>query len=173
MRSKARLCVRPGAAAVEFAVVLPLLVLVLIGVWEVGRLIQLQQIMNNAARDGARLASQATIVNIDGSNTEISLTGSSPNIEDSVRDYLRGAGIKNLDGLQVTFEFLEGDTSATNPYQGIKNQRFRVRVTLPYENLRWTNMSIINPATLNGECIWQMMVDDPFTLNPSLPGWNP
>jgi len=164
---------RRAAAAVEFAVVLPLLVVVLIGVWEVGRLIQLQQIMNNAARDGARLASQATIVNPDGSTTQISLSSTSPNIEDCIRDYLRGAGIANLDGLQITFQFVEGDTSATQPYEGVKNQRFRVRVTLPYENLRWSNLSIINPATLNGECVWQMLVDDPFTLNATLPGWTP
>jgi hypothetical protein len=164
---------RPAAAAVEFAVVLPLLILVLIGVWEIGRLIQLQQIMNNAARDGARLASQATLVNADGATTQIGVDVGEPNVVDTVKDYLRAAGISNLDGLHVSFQFIEGDTTLVEPYEGVKNQRFRLRVTMPYENLRWTNLSLINPTQLGGECVWQMMVDDPFTLNPALPGWNP
>lgn len=164
---------RHGAAAVELAVVMPLLVVLLVGVWEIGRLIQLQQIMNEAARDGARLASQSQIITPDGAYTLIAMRTGNPNVEDTVRQYLQGAGIKNLDGLRVTFEFLEGDMSATEPYQGQKNQRFRLRVTLPYENLRWTNLNLINPETLGGECVWQMLVDDPFTLSTTLPGWMP
>ena len=78
-----------------------------------------------------------------------------------------------MTGLVITFEYLDGDTSFTQPYQGIKNQRFRLKVTLPYDNMRWTSLSLINPTTLGGECIWQMMVDDPFTLSTTLPGWSP
>src|SRR5205823_1525074 len=136
---------REGSAAVEFAVVLPLLILLLVGVWEIGRLIQLQQIMNNAARDGARLASQAVIVGADGTITQIATSTGSPSVENTIRDYLHGAGIYDLTGLQITFQFIEGDTSLTEPYQGVKNQRFRLRVTMPYANLRWTNLSVINP----------------------------
>ncbi len=43
----------------------------LIGTWENGRFIQLQQIMSNAARDGARLAAQGTIINTNGTITDI------------------------------------------------------------------------------------------------------
>ena len=42
--------------AVEAAVVLPLLLILMLGVWEVGRMIQVQQVLVNAAREGARLA---------------------------------------------------------------------------------------------------------------------
>jgi Flp pilus assembly protein TadG len=160
---------RRGAAAVEMAVLAPFLILMVIGVWEIGRLIQLQQIMNNAARDGARLASQSMIINTTGSYTQITTA----NVQDDIRQYLLAAGISNLTGLQITFEFLDGNTSFTDPYQGTKNQKFRVRVTLPYANLRWTNLSLINPTTLGGECVWSMLVDDPFTLSPTLPGWTP
>lgn len=169
----ARSLSRRGSAAVEFAVVLPLLVTVLVGVWEIGRLIQLQQIMSSAARDGARLASQASVIGVDGAATQIAMNTGSPNVEGTVRDYLRASGITDLEGLQISFQFIEGDVGATEPYQGVKNQRFRIRVTMPYEKLRWTDLSLINPTTLSGECIWQMMVDDPFTLNPALPGWSP
>lgn len=164
---------RVGAAAVELACVLPLLVILVIGVWEIGRLIQLQQIMCSAARDGARLAAQGSYIDTSGNTTQIAMQTGDPNVSDTIRDSLYAAGINDLTGLQITFEFLEGDTSAAQPYQGTKNQRFRLRVTLPYDNLRWTNLSLINPTTLGGECVWQMLVDDPFTLSPTLPGWSP
>lgn len=45
---------RPGTAAVEFAVVLPLLFILLFGLWEVGRIVEVQQVAWNAAREGAR-----------------------------------------------------------------------------------------------------------------------
>src|SRR5580704_8990192 len=45
---------RHGAAAVECAVVMTLLVPILLGTWEVGRLVQVQQLMQNAAREGGR-----------------------------------------------------------------------------------------------------------------------
>src|SRR5882724_7602053 len=38
---------RSGSAAVELAVVLPVLVTLLVGIWEVGRMVQVKQIMSN------------------------------------------------------------------------------------------------------------------------------
>lgn len=173
MRYPRRGSARTGVAVVELAVLLPVLMILLVGVWELGRLVQLHQIMSQAAREGARLASQAHIINTNGAYTQIAMNTGNPNVEETVRDHLRGAGITDLTGLQVTFEFLDGDTSKTEPYEGTKNQRFRVRVTLPYANVRWTHLSLVDPQIVGGECVWQMMVDDPFTLSTTLPGWSP
>jgi Flp pilus assembly protein TadG len=167
---------RPAAAAVELAVVMPVLLILLIGVWEIGRLIQLQQIMNNAARAGARLASQGTILT-SGSIVQVPVTGGSqnvtPNVTTTVSQYLQASGIQNLSGLQVSFQFLNGDTTQTQPYAGTKNQQFVVQATMPYANLKWTNLSLINPTTLSGQCVWQCMADDPITVSSALPGWSP
>ncbi|MEE9964449.1 MAG: pilus assembly protein [Propionicimonas sp.] len=46
-----------GAAAVEFALVLPVLVMILLGIIDFGMVTNAQAIMGNAARDGARAAS--------------------------------------------------------------------------------------------------------------------
>src|SRR4051812_32431722 len=48
---------RKGAACVEFAIVISLVfVPILIGMIEVGRAIQVQQVITNASREGARVA---------------------------------------------------------------------------------------------------------------------
>jgi Flp pilus assembly protein TadG len=172
---------RRGVAAVEFAFVLPLLLLLLLGIWELGRIIHVQILLNSAARDGARLAAQAYIVNTSGSYTQISFNSGTPNIDGSIKAYLHGAGITNQAGMQISFQFVEavGSTPVTpngtnaNPYMGHKNQRFRVRIVLPYANVRWTTLTLINPTNLTAEAYWQCMVDDPFTLNTTLPGWSP
>ncbi|MGB6041722.1 MAG: TadE family protein, partial [Pirellulales bacterium] len=47
---------RRGVAAVEFALVAPLFVLMVMGMIEVGRAIMVQQVLTNASREGARRA---------------------------------------------------------------------------------------------------------------------
>ena len=81
----------------------------------------------------------------------------------------------------IEFQFVEPaepgtrtpTTTTADPYNGVKNQRFRVRYRFPYDNVRWTTLSLINPTTLTAEAYWQCLVDDPFTVNTTLPGWSP
>lgn len=47
---------RRGAAAVELAVVSPILLLIAIGIIDVGQFVSVGQIVNNASREGARVA---------------------------------------------------------------------------------------------------------------------
>src|SRR5690348_15164963 len=85
---------RDGIAAVEFAVVLPLLFLLLMGAWEVGRLVQVHSILSNAAREGARIAAQGQIINLTGAYTQILVTDTDPNNPDvtsTVKNYVRNA----------------------------------------------------------------------------------
>src|SRR6188472_2359657 len=46
-----------GQSLVEFAMVLPILLLVVFGVFDVGRLVYTNSVLSQAAREGARLAS--------------------------------------------------------------------------------------------------------------------
>src|SRR5690242_3626631 len=48
---------RPDAAAVEFALCLPLMLLLLFVLWEVGRIVEVSNVMSNATREAAREAS--------------------------------------------------------------------------------------------------------------------
>ena len=171
---------RRGVAALEFAAVLPLLLLLLLGIWELGRIIHVQISLNNAARDGARLGAQANIVATTGAYTQIKFSTGSPNVNDTIRAYLTATGITNHTGLVIEFQFVEPATggastasTTADPYLGVKNQRFRVRISLPYDNVRWTTLSLLNPTTLTAEAYWQCLVDDPFSVNTTLPGWSP
>ena len=56
LRLPARVRSQAGAELVEFALALPLLLLVFGGIVDFGLLLQRQQVMTNAAREGARLA---------------------------------------------------------------------------------------------------------------------
>lgn len=47
---------RRGASAVEFAIVAPVFFLVVLGIIEFGRMVMVQQVITNAAREGARIA---------------------------------------------------------------------------------------------------------------------
>ena len=56
LRLPARVRSQTGAELVEFALVLPMLLLVVAGIVDFGTLLQRQQVVTNAAREGARLA---------------------------------------------------------------------------------------------------------------------
>ena len=58
---------RRGTAVVEFAIVAPLLFLLILGVLELGRLVMVQQVLTNASREGARrgILEQATAAEVE------------------------------------------------------------------------------------------------------------
>jgi Flp pilus assembly protein TadG len=186
---------RTGTAVVEMTLVMQfVLIPLLLGLWEMGRVVQVQQIVANATREGARMAAQAVTINQSGAATQIrtaiapaSNTARSPNVKAAVMQYLAGAGLTRLEwaDVDVTFTFLDGNTASTEPYQGTKSQRFRVTVTITDLNsgggfkavrpLRtkclWSTLGIVQPTTVGFTVEWRMMVDDPFAINTALPNW--
>jgi Flp pilus assembly protein TadG len=163
---------RGGAAVVELAFVAPVLVILLLGLWEVGRMIQLQQILSNSAREGARVAAQGRTINQTGSPTEIKVSTGDPSVKSTVVNYLKRAGLNVTDAdVNVTFAFVSGDTTMTEPYQGVKGQQFRVTVTIPLSALKWSPVGSITPAQMTASVVWSSLADDPFTLDPNMPSW--
>src|SRR5262245_37592934 len=84
---------RRGAVAVEVALILLLLVPMLIGVWEVGRMVDVEQLLVNSAREGARQAStgQKNIAQV----------------QQVVLTYLQSAGLGNLKTLATDINDLQ------------------------------------------------------------------
>lgn len=168
---------RAGVATVEAAVVLAvLLVPVIIGVWEVGRLIYAQQVVTNAAREGARLSAQGRVINRLGTPTEIHFDTGTPNIKDTVYQALVTGGLSGIARADVTIKYgFDGETPSTNParnpYQGLKSEKFRIFVSVPWDKVKWVNLGLVNPTVVEFTVDWQMLVDDPFSLNVDLPKW--
>ncbi|SRR5579872_1067042 len=77
---------RSGASIVEFAFIVPVFLLLLLGMLEYARFFYTMQVMNNAAREGARYAT----VNTNNVNTA--------NVQSYVDNYLSGVGYNQLNG---------------------------------------------------------------------------
>jgi Flp pilus assembly protein TadG len=97
---------------VEFAVVAPLLFLLVLGIVEVGRALMVQQILTNGAREGARKA-----VLPGATDTEAYQT---------IDGYLSNAGI-------------QGYTRQVSPSPGgaLAGTPIKVTVSVPYDNVSW------------------------------------
>ena len=166
---------RRGAAAVELAFVVMFFFLpVLLGIWEAGRLIEVQQIVSNSAREGARLASQGYTINGSGAPTQIMASTGTLNVKDLVYQYLIAAGFANLQPSDVTVTFAftaprKDGTTPSDPYLGEKNQPFTVTVSIPWDKVRWINLGIIRPTEVTFTVTWQMLIDDKFTVNQTIP----
>src|SRR6476661_5707468 len=79
--TRTRLRSARGTALLEMAMTLPLLLLVTVAIFEIGRAYQTQQILTNAAREGARMA--------------VLPDASASNIETRVREYLQAGQLSN------------------------------------------------------------------------------
>lgn len=73
-----------GAELIEFALALPLLLVIIMGIFDFGLAFQRYEILTNAAREGARLGS-------------LQATYSQADIEDRVLDYVEAAGLDRDD----------------------------------------------------------------------------
>jgi Flp pilus assembly protein TadG len=107
---------RGGAAAVEFAIVAPLFLLLLAGIMEFGQAFRIQHSLSTAARRGARAAV------IDGTTTSF--------ITQKVRDQCTNSlGVAPAD---VSVVVLVDGSSATDVSQAEEGSEITVTVEIPY-----------------------------------------
>jgi len=104
---------RRATATVEFAVAAPLLALLLLGMVEYGRLVMVQQLLTNAAREGARVA--------------VADNATSSDVESAVKEYLEQ---HSLGDVEVAVDPPSPGTAA--PGDGVV-----VTVQLPFDNASW------------------------------------
>jgi Flp pilus assembly protein TadG len=145
-------------ATVEFALVLPLLVIVLVGIWEVGRLVQVSQVLQNAAREAARQASTGT--------------ASMPEIKAGAQTYISVAEprISNFTGFDVAFVNVTRPV-VTDPMAAVQLDRFTMTVSLPFDNVRWSASKMFVPSgtKVTATVTWYSMRDLPVTVSPGIP----
>ena len=100
-----------GAAVVEFAVVLPILLTFLFGIMEFGRIMMVNHSLNNAARIGARIA--------------VLPGASNASVLNAINAELSGCGL-SLDG----YEFVPADVSTAS-----RDDPITVSVRINYESI--------------------------------------
>jgi Flp pilus assembly protein TadG len=154
-----------GLVAVEAAFVLPVVLIALIGVWEVGRLVEITAIVNSAARQGGRLAAGGTS---NGTNVTVSM------VQQTVQSYLTAAGLPSAaaNGAQVQV-LNQSSHTWTDPCNAISLDPFTVTVVIPsgaaFNSLRWTLLSLTGVTQISGQSEWVSANDSQVTVSTALP----
>ena len=125
---------RRGAAIVELALFLPFLFLLLFGTVEVGRVLDVQQVLTEAASTGGRQASLGTQTNAQ--------------VQQAVLNYLKSAGIPTKN---VTVTISNLTRPSLDASQAVQLDNLKVSVTIPAGDITWTGTTlVIGNSTLIG-----------------------
>ena len=147
-----------GQALVEFALILPIFLIVLLAVFDVGRLVFIYNGITNAAREGARLA----IVNQTSASITTRVTDQSPGAAVTVCVVLLGSGQTTTDCATTPV----GSRCATPPTIGCVAS---VEVSTQYQAITPVIGNIIGPKTLTARSEVPIEFVCP---NVSIPAWS-
>lgn len=185
-RTGKRVRARRGIAAVEFAVCSPVVFLMLAGVWEVGRITEVQQVMWNSAREAARDASTGQIdLKTVAANLATYLQSAEPTafamghattlkaptvtLAANTTGYMCWDTTANRELFTITFKNLT-TPSVTDPTGMSQLDRYEIGVQVPYPSVGWIPVApITGKDRLYSTVTWASMQDSPFTVSPYLP----
>lgn len=139
---------RRGAVTVEFAILAPVLLTLVVGVVEASRLFENQSLLSAAAREGARLASMDREGMIpDGESTN-------EKIADDIKNFLEMQGIEPDD---IEVSILDADTDEDFDLDDPENnfKLFKLRVEIPYSEWLSTYLSDDDDLTMAGEIVFR------------------
>ncbi len=123
---------RRGTVAVEAAFILVMMTPLLLGSWEVSRLVEVQQILNNSVREGARQAASGQLT--------------ATQVQQVVDNYLQDAGLPITD-VVVTVQDLTNP--GTDPTSASEFDNLQVTVTIPFKDVRWSaSLLVTNASTI-------------------------
>ncbi len=156
---------RRGAVAVEAAICLPVIAALMLGMWDVGRIAQMSRLLEDAAREGARVAAGGTN---DGSLVTVA------NVQSAVQNYLTAGGMPAtaVNGAVVSLTNLSGD-SWTNPGNAQPLDQFSVTVTIPaggpYQSLQLITSTMCGVTQLTQTVQWMSCNDTQVIVSTQLP----
>jgi Flp pilus assembly protein TadG len=177
---------RRGAAAVEFAVFLPVITMMMAGLWEVGRITEVSVVMWNSAREAARDASlgednlQAVTSNLltylqgaeptaFGGGHQTSIIAPVITLPANTQGYTCWDNTTNKELFTMTFTDLT-NTGVTDPTTMSQLDLYQIGVQVPYKSISLSPLQQITGASrLSVTVTWASLVDSPFQIPPSLP----
>jgi Flp pilus assembly protein TadG len=153
-----------GAIAIEAAICLPVIVALMFGMWELGRVAQMSRIMKDAAREGARVAAGGT-----NNGTTVSVS----DVQNAVRNFLTASGIPSTaaSAAAVTVTNLSAN-SWTDPGDARPLDHFRVTVTISgaaYASLQLSAFSLTGITQLQESVDWYSANDAQVVVSTTLP----
>ena len=130
---------RRGVATVELAVVLPIVIALLLGVWEVGRALAVEEVLCNAVSVGGRAASTGL--------------NSAAQVQAAVTNYLALAGLPTQN---VTVTVSDLANPGTDPAAASALDQIQVSVSIPVADVSWSGTSMFMPASalLSATATW-------------------
>lgn len=182
-RAEAR---RNGTAAVEFACCLPLLVLIMTALWQVGRFTEVQQVLWNAGREAARDASlgqdnlQTVATNLltylqgaeqtaFGRGHSTSMIAPVITLPANSTGYTCWDNTANRELFTMTFTDLTNST-VTDPTAMTQLDLYQIGVQVPFSSISWSPVAPIGGySRLQVTVVWTSLVDTPFQIAPDLP----
>ncbi len=191
VNSKAAKVRRRGVAAVEFAFCFPIMLLILFGMWEVGRITEVQNVSWNSAREGARDASmgQANLLAV-ANNLQIYLQGSEPGafgkghstsmvdpstltppitLPPNTYGYTCWDNTANIELFTMTFKDIT-NPSVADPTGMSQLDVYELTIQVPYSSIGWLPVPQITGMTRMYTTVdWASLVDSPFQTVQSLP----
>lgn len=177
---------RSAVATVELALCLPLLVILMLGAWEVGRVAQVSNILSNGVREAARDASmgQDTLQTIAANQLSYLqsalpsafIQGHSTIIQAPVvslpantTGYTCWDNTANQELFTITFTDIT-QSSITDPTGMSKLDHYQIGIQVPYAAVGWTTLEqITGVARITVTVDWASMRDTPFQISPVLP----
>jgi Flp pilus assembly protein TadG len=189
---------RRGIAATEMAIMAPVVLTLLMGLWEVGRYIAMQNLLDNAAREGGRLGCSGSYFSSNNMNDSVAphnlivLASPSKNtaceMQQKVLLYLQSAGVSTT-GATVTvantgtgvkpkswtYTYTTGGAISGTGYDPTADadqlDQLGITVTVPYKNIAWSPLSwfVSQSTTMTAKASWNSMVDIPLTVSTSIP----
>ncbi|MGA7498109.1 MAG: TadE/TadG family type IV pilus assembly protein [Isosphaeraceae bacterium] len=186
-----------GVAAAEFAVCLPLVCLILTGLWQVGRITEVSEVMWNSAREAARDASlgddnlQDITVTKDpvtgavtggllfylqsaeptafGKTTDSTTLRAPVSLPSNTTGYTCWDNTANRELFTITFTDLT-HPSVTDPTGMSQLDVYQIGVQVPFSSIEWSPVvPIAGMSRISVAVVWTSMVDSPFQIVPNLP----
>jgi Flp pilus assembly protein TadG len=177
---------RDGVATVEFACCLPLLVLILAGLWQVGRYTEVNQILWNGARESARDASlgqdnlqtvasnmltylQSAEPTAFGTGHSTSMIAPVVSLPANTNGYTCWDNTANRELFTMTFTDIT-NPSTTDPTSMTQLDLYQIGLQVPFASIGWSTLIPIGGMTrLKVTVVWTSLIDTPFQIAPDLP----
>jgi Flp pilus assembly protein TadG len=125
---------RPAAALVEFAVVAPVMFMLMLATFEFGRTFMVMELLTEGARIGCRQAI------VEGT--------SSQQIRDTVTSYLSSLGIN---GDTVGISVNDAPINSVDTANQLAYTEMTVQVTVPVRSVSWVPNPLFTSGTLSGQ----------------------